>query len=101
MHYAIMANKIAPGIPNKPTNTAVIAFMPICNPHAVPIKFIMYNNIIPIIEFTSSFIINFIGTIKIFPTIIIPIKQHTYINIIFISTYITSYNIYIILAGQI
>lgn len=100
-YIAIIANRITPGIPNNPTNIDVITFIPICSPHAAPIKFIMYNSIIPITEFNKSLIINFIGTINNLPMIIIPIKHTIYIDNIFISNFTTSYNIYILLVGQI
>lgn len=80
-------SKIAPGIPNIPTITAVIKFIPICNPHIVPIMLIAYNKITPNIELIINFRIILIGTIKIFPIIIIPIIQATYINNILISIF--------------
>ena len=73
-------SNIAPGIPNIPTIKAVIKFIPICNPQIAPIMLITYNKITPNIEFKINFRITFIGTIKIFPIIIIPIMQAIYIS---------------------
>ena len=87
MNIVKIKRRIAPGIPNIPTINAVIRLIPICNPHIAPTMLIIYNKITPNIEFKISFKIIFIGTIKIFPTIIIPIMQAIYISNIFISIF--------------
>ena len=68
-------SNIAPGIPSRPTTTLVITLIPICKLHAPPTKFIIYNNRAPSSELIISLTIHFIGTIKIFPIIIMPIMQ--------------------------
>ena len=80
INIANTVSNIAPGIPNVPTTSDVITFIPICNPHTVPTMLITYNNTAPKSEFIINLIIIFIGIINIFPTINIPIIHATYTN---------------------
>lgn len=65
----IIIRQIAPGIPSIPTIIDVKKFKPMWKPHIPAIRLIA--NIInpPKIELKINFIINFKGTIKIFPII--------------------------------
>ena len=81
----ISKSKTTPGTPNKPTKIEVNIFIPIWNPHTVPIMLIMYSKIAPKTEFKSNFKIIFTGTIKIFPIIKTIIKQIKYIITEFMS----------------
>ena len=60
-------NKIAPGIPNIPTKIEVKKLRPIENPHAPPIKLIIYIKTPPKTEFKINLKILFNGKIKILP----------------------------------
>lgn len=80
INIANTVSNIAPGIPNVPTTSDVITFIPICNPHIVPTMLITYNNTAPKNEFIINLVIIFIGIINIFPTISIPIIHATYTN---------------------
>lgn len=64
-----MISNIAPGIPKRPTNTAVTTFNPIWNPHAEPIRFIINISSPPNTDFTINLNNAFNGTENIFPTI--------------------------------
>ncbi len=73
----ININTILPGIPNKPTKTAVIMFNPMWKFQILPIKFIINIKMPPNIEFNINFNIFLIGTINNLPnkkTIVIPDK---------------------------
>lgn len=71
----IIHNKIAPGIPRRPTNKAVRILIPICNPQYAPIRLSPYRKTPPKMELINKRNNHFKGTIKIFPITNIPIKQ--------------------------
>ena len=66
INIASTVSNTAPGMPNVPTTSDVITFIPICNPHIVPTMLITYNNTAPKNEFIINLVIIFIGIINIF-----------------------------------
>lgn len=57
INIASTVSNTAPGMPNVPTTSDVITFIPICNPHIVPTMLITYNNTAP----KNEFIINLVN----------------------------------------